>query len=98
MYSRKRGFLPLRGNPNALAGFDRREKGDDLRKLMEELYGPTAVDEGPDEPEPDGGLYDGGEPESGPPESSDQPDGDASSDDGAEKDEGLGEPPDVEVI
>jgi len=43
MFSRKRGFTPIRGVPNALADFPRRDDKTELRKAMEERYGSTPV-------------------------------------------------------
>ncbi|WP_338548952.1 hypothetical protein [Roseovarius phycicola] len=42
MYSRKRGFTPIRGNPDALKGFDRRKSKTELQVLMEDRYGSTS--------------------------------------------------------
>lgn len=41
MYSRKRGFTPIQGAPDALADFPRRESLTDLQEEMEARYGPT---------------------------------------------------------
>ena len=49
MYSRKKGFLPIRAAKNALKGFPRRAGGEALKKEMEERYGPSST------PPPTGG-------------------------------------------
>ena len=39
MYSRKQGFRPIRGVPNALADFDKRRDKNELKNYMEAIYG-----------------------------------------------------------
>lgn len=83
MYSRKGGFAPIRGVPDALADFPRREDKGELQGLMEEKYGSRGepTDEPPDGAQP---MKDGPEPD-GPPSGG-----------GGNKEPGV--PPDVEVI
>ncbi len=83
MYSRKGGFAPIRGVPDALADFPRRQDKGELQELMEQKYGSRGepTDEPPDE--------------AGPMEDGQGPDG--SSPDG-ERNEGSSVPPEVEVI
>lgn len=49
MYSRKRGFTPIRGEKDALAHFARREDDAEFKTLMEEKYGSSEVEE-PEQP------------------------------------------------
>jgi|GEM_PF-6119775 len=48
MHSRKRGFTPIRGVPDALADFPRRDDKAGLREDMEERYGASKVEAEPD--------------------------------------------------
>jgi len=48
MHTRKRGFVPIRGVPNAFADYPRREDPGELKREMEARYGPST-----DEPQPD---------------------------------------------
>jgi hypothetical protein len=45
MHSRKQGFLPVSGIPNALGDFPKRDDLGALKRDMEARYGPTAVDD-----------------------------------------------------
>jgi hypothetical protein len=85
MHSRKQGFVPVKGMPNALAGFPMREDSKALRHEMETRYGATPMDT----PEPDG--MDDGDVTDAP--SSDNPNPNKPSSGGAEA-----SPPDVEII
>ena len=82
MYSRKRGFLPVRGAKNALGDFPRRDDKDALKRLMEERYGST-----PEEVEEEAETEAEAEKPADQPEVKDEP----------EKKE-PGAPPEVEVI
>ena len=61
MFTRKRGFTPIRGVPNALAGFPQREDKTELRKLMEERYGSTTEDADQESQQEETGEAAGGE-------------------------------------
>ncbi|WP_411890786.1 hypothetical protein [Yoonia sp. SDW83-1] len=54
MHSRKQGFVPIRGVPDALSGFERREDRDALRVEMERRYGPPPTSNEPDDEPPKG--------------------------------------------
>ena len=58
MHSRKQGFLPVRGIPDALGDVPKRNDLGALKREMEARYGPTPVDE-VDQPEPDDGDVSG---------------------------------------
>lgn len=85
MYSRKRGFLPVRGEPDALASFPKRDDRDELQALMEAKYGPSEED-----------VNKAGEP---PPDDADPNESEHNDETrrGPETDD-LGPPPDVETI
>ena len=82
MYTRKQGFLPVRGIPNALSAFERRDDPQALRDEMEGRYG-RSVDTEEDRPDDD--------PTGEPPADEAGPGKPESGDSGAV-------PPDVEVI
>ncbi|MCO4839133.1 MAG: hypothetical protein KC447_03320 [Rhodobacteraceae bacterium] len=85
MHSRKQGFVPVKGMPNALAGFPKRTDSKELRHEMETRYGATPMDT----PEP-GGMDDGDVTDA---PSSDNPNPNKPSPVGA-----AASPPDVEII
>jgi GTPase SAR1 family protein len=62
MHSRKQGFMPIKGVPNALADFPRRKDTEALQRDMEAKYGPSLNDGDvpPDDPDTDRGT---GEPD-----------------------------------
>lgn len=55
MHSRKQGFVPIRGTPNAFEGFATLPDTETLQWLMEDEYGPSPDDDADDvyQPEPD---------------------------------------------
>jgi hypothetical protein len=62
MHSRKQGFMPIKGEPDSLADFPRREDTEALQRDMEAKYGPSLNDGDvpPDDPDTDRGT---GEPD-----------------------------------
>ena len=82
MYSRKRGFTPVRGEKNALASFPKRDDQRDFQMHMEEKYGPSDVNENQSkEPSPEE------EPIAASKQETEQ-----------DNDDELGDPPEVETI
>jgi hypothetical protein len=95
MYSRKRGFTPITGTPDALSDCPRREDKHALRAAMESRYGPSPMpppeqdppsDASPDAPDPDG------------PQPPDHPPGGGPARRDPKPDRPSAPPPDVEVI
>lgn len=82
MYSRAKGFVPVRGAPGALADFPKRDDPDALQREMEQRYG-SSPDPKPEPPD--------AEPSSTPPRDGLTPEGPSAGDSDAV-------PPDVEVI
>ncbi|MEO1542614.1 MAG: hypothetical protein AAFR75_01120 [Pseudomonadota bacterium] len=82
MYSRKRGFTPVRGERNTLSHFPKREDNADFKALMEERYGSSKQEE-PNKTEQEKEEDQDSQSEEEPRES---------------PDDELGDPPNVETI
>ena len=82
MHSRKQGFLPIKGTPQALSDFGKRSDTDAMQSAMEARYGPS--EEIANDP-------------SGYPQEDRDPADDEHKEETKER-EGLGEPPEVETI
>jgi len=94
MHSRKQGFIPIRGVPNALADFKRRDDPRALRAAMEERYGRSDEDDcvKPDEEVSQEANDEEVHADKDTPKPKGEPDG------VAKPKGGVDEPPDVEVI
>lgn len=92
MYSRKRGFLPVRGEKNALIEFPRRGPDDDLKEFMELKYGPLTEPQPKDETPESDDTKNASEADNGEEET------DTKGKPNDDPDDDLGDPPDVETI